>query len=200
MSATRLITLEDAPALAELQRANREFLAPYEPARPADYHTEDGQRAVVRAALTQHQQGAMLPHVILDEAGSVVGRVTLNEIVRGPFQSCRMGYWLSAAHNGRGLATTAVREVIRDVGATNVPEIVVINKADAADPLTLQRLMREGSYSLSAPRDARGYRIDHAFVSPVLLPRLRACRYSHEERLAGASDHSMLVVEFGAAG
>ncbi|MPY59354.1 GTPase HflX [Streptomyces spongiae] len=36
----------------------------------------------------------------------------------------------------------AVREVIRDVGATDVPEIVVINKADAADPLTLQRLMR----------------------------------------------------------
>ncbi|HEY8983453.1 MAG TPA: GTPase HflX, partial [Streptomyces sp.] len=36
----------------------------------------------------------------------------------------------------------AVREVIRDVGATAVPEIVVINKADAADPLTLQRLLR----------------------------------------------------------
>ncbi|MFF2505967.1 GTPase HflX [Streptomyces sp. NPDC058067] len=36
----------------------------------------------------------------------------------------------------------AVREVIRDVGATQVPEIVVINKADAADPLVLQRLLR----------------------------------------------------------
>jgi len=36
----------------------------------------------------------------------------------------------------------AVREVIRDVGATDVPEIVVINKADAADPLVLQRLLR----------------------------------------------------------
>ncbi len=35
-----------------------------------------------------------------------------------------------------------MREVIRDVGATDVPEIVVINKADAADPLVLQRLMR----------------------------------------------------------
>ncbi|MFB7738093.1 GTPase HflX [Streptomyces sp. NPDC056112] len=36
----------------------------------------------------------------------------------------------------------AVREVIRDVGATDVPEIVVVNKADAADPLVLQRLLR----------------------------------------------------------
>jgi GTP-binding protein HflX len=43
----------------------------------------------------------------------------------------------------------AVREVIRDVGATKVPEIVVINKADAADPLTLQRLMRNEKRSIA---------------------------------------------------
>ncbi|MET7603880.1 GTPase HflX [Streptomyces avermitilis] len=43
----------------------------------------------------------------------------------------------------------AVREVIRDVGATGVPEIVVINKADAADPLVLQRLMRNEKRSIA---------------------------------------------------
>ncbi|MYT29475.1 MULTISPECIES: GTPase HflX [unclassified Streptomyces] len=42
----------------------------------------------------------------------------------------------------------AVREVIRDVGATQVPEIVVVNKADAADPLTLQRLLRQEKRAL----------------------------------------------------
>ena len=36
----------------------------------------------------------------------------------------------------------AVREVIVSVEAQDVPEIVVINKADAADPLVLQRLLR----------------------------------------------------------
>ncbi len=43
----------------------------------------------------------------------MVGRITLNEIVRGPFLSCRIGYWLSAAANGRGLATRAVAEMVR---------------------------------------------------------------------------------------
>ncbi|MFE0377245.1 GTPase HflX [Streptomyces inhibens] len=43
----------------------------------------------------------------------------------------------------------AVREVIRDVGATNVPEIVVVNKADAADPLVLQRLLRQEKHSIA---------------------------------------------------
>ncbi len=42
----------------------------------------------------------------------------------------------------------SVREVIRDVGAADVPEIVVINKADAADPLVLQRLLRTEKHAL----------------------------------------------------
>ncbi|MFG2226457.1 GTPase HflX [Streptomyces sp. NPDC048644] len=42
----------------------------------------------------------------------------------------------------------AVREVIRDVGASDVPEIVVVNKADAADPLVLQRLLRQEKHAL----------------------------------------------------
>ncbi|MGW5666605.1 GNAT family N-acetyltransferase [Micromonospora sp. NPDC003776] len=113
MKITRLITCEDAPALAELLRVNREFLAPWEPIRSEDYFTADGQRAVIEADLQQHEQGSKLPHVILDDSGHVIGRITLNGIVRGPFQSCAMGYWVSAGHNGRGFATKAVREIVR---------------------------------------------------------------------------------------
>jgi GTP-binding protein HflX len=36
----------------------------------------------------------------------------------------------------------AVREVLREIGAESVPELVVINKSDAADPLTIARLRR----------------------------------------------------------
>ena len=40
-----------------------------------------------------------------------------------------------------------------------------------------------------------GFRLDHAFATPTLKPRLSACRYSHEERERGASDHSVLVLD-----
>lgn len=112
MCATRLVTLADVPVLAELLRANRDFLAPWDPIRGEDYFTAEGQRVVIQDALAQYQQGAVLPHVILNESGRVAGRITLSGIVRGPFQSCNLGYWLSAADNGRGLATAAVRDII----------------------------------------------------------------------------------------
>ena len=40
-----------------------------------------------------------------------------------------------------------------------------------------------------------GFRVDHAFASPLLLPRVRSCRYSHREREARISDHSIVIVE-----
>src|SRR5215212_3905309 len=39
-----------------------------------------------------------------------------------------------------------------------------------------------------------GFRIDHAFLSPTLAGRAGTIRYSHDERLAGLSDHSPLLL------
>jgi ribosomal-protein-alanine N-acetyltransferase len=113
VSSTRHVTLDDAPALAELLRVNRAFLAPWEPARSDGYFSVDGQRAEIRAALGRQAQGMALSHVILDDSGELVGRITLNGIVRGAFQSCSVGYWVGAAANGRGLATAALRNIRR---------------------------------------------------------------------------------------
>jgi exodeoxyribonuclease-3 len=40
-----------------------------------------------------------------------------------------------------------------------------------------------------------GFRIDHAFLSPALMARAGPVRYSHDERLAGVSDHSPLILD-----
>lgn len=69
VGATRLVTLEDAPVLAELLSDSREFLAPYEPDRSEEYFAEEGQRTVIQNVLAKHEQGTTLPHVILDAAG-----------------------------------------------------------------------------------------------------------------------------------
>jgi ribosomal-protein-alanine N-acetyltransferase len=110
---TRLVRESDAERLAELLQVNRDFLAPYEPDRPASYATVQGQRELASRMLDEHGAGTRLPLVVLDEEGAVVGRITLNEIVRGPFQSANVGYWLSEHAGGRGLATAALREVVQ---------------------------------------------------------------------------------------
>jgi ribosomal-protein-alanine N-acetyltransferase len=93
---TRLVSVDDAAAIAALQRASREFLAPWEPVRPEEFFTAEGQLAD-----------------IVDDDGQVAGRITLNDIVRGPFLSCHLGYWVNPASGGRGLATAAIGEIKR---------------------------------------------------------------------------------------
>jgi len=112
MTTCRLISPEDAPVLARLLRLNRDFLAPWEPLRDDDFFTEDRQRVMIQDALREHQEGRNLPLVIVDGTGGVIGRITLNSIVRGAFQSCSVGYWVSEAAGGRGVATAALKQVI----------------------------------------------------------------------------------------
>jgi ribosomal-protein-alanine N-acetyltransferase len=112
VSETRLIKMEDAAVLGVLVRESREFMAPWEPARGEGWFTAEGQAEAIRAALAEHERGGNLPHVILGPDGQVAGRITLNGIVRGAFQSCSVGYWVGTAHGGRGLATAALAHLI----------------------------------------------------------------------------------------
>lgn len=112
MITTRLVTLDDAEALSALLVANREYLAPWEPIRGEHFATVAGQFDFITDQLKRHAEGMTLPQVIVDD-DRVVGRIILSGIVHGFFQSCAVGYWVDAASAGRGVATAALRDVVR---------------------------------------------------------------------------------------
>ncbi|MGZ4629999.1 GNAT family N-acetyltransferase [Oryzihumus sp.] len=109
---TRLLTLEDVPALTELLVRNREHLAPTSPLRDGDWLTVERQREAAVQALAEHEAGRRVPMVVLDAAGELAGTLNLNSIIRGAFQSASVGYWISADRTGRGLATAAVADAL----------------------------------------------------------------------------------------
>jgi len=109
---TRLVSLDDVPALTALAIANRDHLAPWQPTPRPGAFTEEGQADAVRAALGAYARDESVPHVILDGGGAVIGRITLNSIIRGAFQSASVGYWVSADRTGQGAATAAVARIV----------------------------------------------------------------------------------------
>lgn len=109
--AVRLVTQQDAPRLTQLLVENREFLAPWDPERGEEYFTEETQRRLLADALLRHGQDRALPLVVLAD-GAVVGRVNVNDIVRGPFLSGHLGYWVARSVTGRGVATAAVTATV----------------------------------------------------------------------------------------
>ncbi|MFE5942868.1 GTPase HflX [Streptomyces sp. NPDC056480] len=80
-----------------------------------------------------------LPHHLVEAFRSTMEEVGDSDLIL---------HVVDGSHPAPEEQLAAVREVFRDVGAVNVPEIVVINKADAADPLVLQRLLRMEKHSI----------------------------------------------------
>jgi len=112
MPVTRLASMNDAAALTDLLTTNRDFLAPWQPARNETFFSLDTQRELLADALDAYARGTALPLVITAEDGQPIGRLTLSGITRGAFQSASLGYWVSTSHNGRGFATAAVTDAI----------------------------------------------------------------------------------------
>ncbi|MFF5765859.1 GTPase HflX [Streptomyces tanashiensis] len=80
-----------------------------------------------------------LPHHLVEAFRSTMEEVAESDLIL---------HVVDGSHPAPEEQLAAVREVFRDVGAVNVPEIVVVNKADAADPLVLQRLLRMEKHSI----------------------------------------------------
>jgi GTP-binding protein HflX len=86
---------------------------------------------------------------------------------------------------------TAVREVLNEIGATDVPELIVVNKTDAADPLALEALrLRERGCALVSARTGDGVDKLLAAIEDALPERDRAISavvpYSRGDLLARA--------------
>ena len=108
---SRPLEVGDAEALAALRVANRDFMSPFDPERPASFFTRDGQRDVIHAAIARREADVQYVYAILDD-GALAGTISISNVVRGAFQSANVGYWVDQARNGRGLATTAVGAVV----------------------------------------------------------------------------------------
>ncbi|MFJ4341130.1 MULTISPECIES: GTPase HflX [unclassified Streptomyces] len=81
-----------------------------------------------------------LPHHLVEAFRSTMEEVGDSDLIL---------HVVDGSHPAPEEQLAAVREVFRDVGAVDVPEIVVVNKADAADPLVLQRLLRMEKHSIA---------------------------------------------------
>ncbi|MCS6711325.1 GNAT family N-acetyltransferase [Brachybacterium sp. EF45031] len=119
-------TVEDAPILVALVRANREHFATGDPERPESFYTPYGQRRVLEDALHHRAEGTALL-MLIEEDGAVIGRIGLSGITRGAFQSASVHYAVDRTHTGRGVAGAALAQMV----------------ALARDQLRLHRLQAE---------------------------------------------------------
>ncbi len=107
----RLLRGSDAERLGAAYRRNRDHLAPWEPARSGEFFTTEGQSANIGGKLGMFAAGTGVPWILL-AGDDAVGAMTLSGIVRGPFRSANLGYWVDREFNGKGIGSAAVAHVL----------------------------------------------------------------------------------------
>jgi [ribosomal protein S5]-alanine N-acetyltransferase len=147
----RPIRVEDAGPLAALYRDNRSYLEPFEPTRRDEYFTAAGQATRLAGMLAEQEQGRTQPYAI-EVDDDLAGRITVSNLARGPFCSGSLGYWVAAAHAGRGVATSAVRSVVEECFARH--GLHRLEAATLLGNLASQAVLRRNGFTLigHAPR------------------------------------------------
>jgi len=105
----RPVQVSDAEALAQLYSSERTFLTPFDPVRPDGFYTVEGQRRELEESVAQRALDLRHRFLIMAE-GRLAGALSISNVVRGPFQSAHLGYFVAEHHNGRGVGTAAVAE------------------------------------------------------------------------------------------
>lgn len=104
---------EDSHLLVSFYQQNREYLAPWEPIRAAEYYTEEYWRSAVDTHQQHFAQGSGFHFVALTpERDQVIGVANFTNVVRGVFQACFLGYCISKPFEGQGYMTEILEATI----------------------------------------------------------------------------------------
>ncbi|MFL0177922.1 GNAT family N-acetyltransferase [Mycobacterium sp. SMC-15] len=106
----RPVRMRDGVAWSRIRLADRAYLEQWEPSVEVDWVTRHGSASwppLCSSLRTEARYGRMLPYVIeLD--GRFCGQLTVGNIAHGALRSAWIGYWVSSAVAGGGVATGAV--------------------------------------------------------------------------------------------
>jgi len=109
----RLVEPDDVDDVIAYDRRNAEHVKPWAPKPSPDAFDRDARRDRIarRRAEADADTGYGFIAMLRGEPGIVAG-ISLSHIVRASFQACHLGYSVDARHEGKGLASEAVRAVV----------------------------------------------------------------------------------------
>jgi ribosomal-protein-alanine N-acetyltransferase len=107
----------DHEAWRAIRIRSRDWVEPWEPlpdpGTPDPVHDREAFRGRCAAWDRQRQFDTAYGFGLFLCDGTLVGEISLGSVLRGPFQSSFIGYWIDAAHAGRGYVPEGVVLIIR---------------------------------------------------------------------------------------
>lgn len=115
----RLPTARDRAEYVKLRDVSEAFLSPWEPYGPTGVPLEPDD--VFERLLDSCDTDSSRRYLVClhdtptrKERSTIAGQVSLNQIFRGPFQNCILGYWIGAQFANQGIMRCALNIALRE--------------------------------------------------------------------------------------
>jgi len=91
---------------------NAEFFKKWSPAYDEGYSGLEYHKKRMAAAEKDMAEGRLMKFAVLlkNNLNNIIGTVSFSNIIKGPFQSCFLGYRMDEKENGKGYAKEAIRK------------------------------------------------------------------------------------------
>lgn len=117
-----ILSAKDAPRILEFYHSNSDIFEPYEPDKPDNFYSLEYQVTMAKLEYENFLRGKSARFWISrkSQPDIPIGCISFNNIVKGSFLSCTIGYKIHKSHQGIGYATEAVEfltgRMFEDVG------------------------------------------------------------------------------------
>lgn len=111
----RLASPNDAEFLVRYYTENRDYLAPWEPVRSEEFYTISFWQNMLQEARQEFLNGRSMRLVFSLKSSApdpIVGVANFNNMIRGVFQACYLGYSIDHRYQGQGLMYEALQRAI----------------------------------------------------------------------------------------
>ena len=109
----RIPRFADASKILDFYVQNEEFLAPFDPPKPENFHTLEFSKEIVQNYQNNWVARTQLRFILICKSSlKMAGMISFTGMERGPFQSCRLGYKLGERFTGKGIMTNSLKNSI----------------------------------------------------------------------------------------
>lgn len=80
--------------------------------RADTYYRYDSFSQIVKKLVIEQDKGLLYMYSVIDQDGTIVGRMNLTDIVQEPLNKAELGYRIGERHQGKEHATSAVKLIL----------------------------------------------------------------------------------------
>jgi ribosomal-protein-alanine N-acetyltransferase len=107
------LILDDANKLFDFEVENRSYFKTIGLSRSDAYYDRNSFQEILKSLLEEQEKGIHYMYLVMNVQNEIIGRVNLTDVVRGPLNKAELGYRIHEKHQGKGVATAAVEQVLK---------------------------------------------------------------------------------------